>query len=175
MLKLYDLAGAEADRRFSPYCWRVKLALAHKGLAVETIPWRFTEKDAIAFSKQGRVPVLIDGERWINDSWAIAEYLENAYPDRPSVFGGATGKALSRFHAGWADGFLNGNLLKLVVLDIFNHVAEKDRAYFRQSREERLGKSLEAVVADRDKQVLVLRESLLPLRLTLRAQPFLGG
>ena len=54
-IKLYDLAGAETDRRFSPYCWRARMALAHKGLEVETIPWRFTEKDAIAFSGQGRV------------------------------------------------------------------------------------------------------------------------
>jgi glutathione S-transferase len=175
MMKLYDLAGAEEDRRFSPYCWRVKLALAHKRLEAETIPWRFTEKDAIAFSNQGRVPVLIDGERWVNDSWAIAEYLEATYPDRPSLFGGKEGKALSRFHANWADAFLNGNLLKLVVLDIFNHVAEKDRAYFRQSREERLGKPLEEVVSNRHRDVLALRESLLPLRLTLKTQPFLGG
>ena len=91
--KLYDLAGADPDRRFSPYCWRSKLALAHKGLAVETIPWRFTEKDAIAFSGQCRVPVLVDGETTVFDSWSIATYLEDTYPDRPSLFGGAGGRA----------------------------------------------------------------------------------
>ncbi|MBD0390319.1 MAG: glutathione S-transferase family protein, partial [Nostoc sp. C3-bin3] len=26
-IRLYDLAGAEDDRRFSPNCWRVRLAL----------------------------------------------------------------------------------------------------------------------------------------------------
>ena len=56
-LRLYDLAGAELERRFSPYCWRIKLALMHKGLPFDTMPWRFTEKNAIAFSGQGRVPV----------------------------------------------------------------------------------------------------------------------
>lgn len=175
MLTLYDLAGAETDRRFSPYCWRVKMALAHKGLTAETIPWRLTEKDAIAFSKQGRVPVLVDGERWVNDSWAIAEYLENAYPDRPSLFGGSAGKTLTRFHANWSDGFLQLGMLKLIVLDIFNHLDPKDRDYFRKSREERLGKTLEEVVADRDKSVLAFRDGLLPLRLTLKVQKFLGG
>jgi glutathione S-transferase len=174
-VKLYDLAGAEADRRFSPYCWRVKMALAHKGLAAETVPWRFTEKDVIAFSKQGRVPVLVDGERWVNDSWAIADYLETAYPERPSLFGGAAGKALARFHANWADGFLQPSMLKLVVLDIWKHADPKDHDYFRKSREERFGKTLEAVVADRDKGVIPFRESLLPLRLTLKTQKFLGG
>ena len=38
-IKLYDLAGAEDDRRFSPYCWRTKMALKHKGLEFETAPW----------------------------------------------------------------------------------------------------------------------------------------
>ena len=47
---MHDLAGADPALRFSPYCWRTRMALAHKGLAVETIPWRFTEKAALAFS-----------------------------------------------------------------------------------------------------------------------------
>ena len=67
-IKLYDLAAAEDDRRFSPYCWRIKMALAHKGLAVETIPWRFTEKDVLAFSGSGTVPVIVDGGRAVADS-----------------------------------------------------------------------------------------------------------
>ena len=39
-LRLYDLAEAQPERRFSPYCWRIRLALTHKNLPVETIPWR---------------------------------------------------------------------------------------------------------------------------------------
>jgi len=175
MLELYDLAGAEPDRRFSPYCWRVRMALAHKGLAVETIPWRFTEKQAIAASGQGRVPVLVDGGRWIADSWAIAEYLDKTYPDRPSLFGGTAGKALSRFHANWADGVMHPAMIPLVLLDIFRQLHEKERAYFRKSREERFGKTLEEIVANRDQRVLSFRESLTPLRLTLKTQPFLAG
>ena len=41
---------------------RIRMALAHKDLEVETIPWRFTEKDAIAPHNSEKVPVLIDGE-----------------------------------------------------------------------------------------------------------------
>src|ERR1700692_3258594 len=100
-LILYDLAGAEADRRFSPYCWRIRMALAHKGLAVETIPWRFTEKDVIAPSGPRLGRVLVDGERWVADSWTIAEHLDEAYRDRPTLFGGEGAKALTRFYADW--------------------------------------------------------------------------
>jgi glutathione S-transferase len=175
MLELYDLAGAEEDRRFSPYCWRARLALAHKGLPVATIPWRFTEKDRIASSGQGRVPVLVDNGRWIADSWAIANHLEDAYPDRPSLFGGETGRALSRFYNSWADAFLQPALIRFVLLDIWRHVHDKDKAYFRRSREERFGMTLEAFVADREQRLDGFRQSLAPLRLALQAQPFLGG
>ena len=37
-IRMYDLAGADPARRFSPYCWRIRMALAHKNLSVETIP-----------------------------------------------------------------------------------------------------------------------------------------
>ena len=133
--KLYDLAGADPQRRFSPYCWRTKLALAHKGIEVETIPWRFTEKDVIGFSGQGRVPVLIDGDTVVFDSWAIANYLEDTYPDRPSLFGGAGGRALARFVNSWADTVQLAGMIRLVVADIHAHVDEKDKGYFRESRE----------------------------------------
>src|SRR5262245_35314622 len=78
-ITMYDLAGAEANRRFSPYCWRIKLSLKHKGLEFDTIPWRLTEKAAIAPYNSERVPVIIDNGRGIADSWAIANYLEDTY------------------------------------------------------------------------------------------------
>src|SRR5262245_38533037 len=105
---MYDLAGADPALRFSPYCWRTRMALAHKGLTVETIPWRFTEKERIAFSGQGRVPVIRDGEAVISDSWAIAEYLEDAYHEQPSLFGGPAGRGHARFVNAWADSVMIG-------------------------------------------------------------------
>jgi hypothetical protein len=147
-LRLYDLAGAQPERRFSPYCWRIRLALAHKNLPVETIPWRFTEKAEIAASGQTLVPVLVDGDRWIADSWTIANYLEDTFPDSPSLFGGASGRDLTRYHSSLADS-LGTAIFPFVAFDIWQHVADKDREYFRASREKRVGKTLEALVADR--------------------------
>jgi hypothetical protein len=140
-LRLYDLAGAEPDRRFSPYCWRTRMALAHKGLAFDTIPWRFTEKAEIAPSGQKLVPVLVDGDRWVADSWTIANYLEDTYPDAPSLFGGSSARRLTRHYSSLADGLVAA-IFPFVALDILQHLAEKDRAYFRESRERRVGKPL---------------------------------
>jgi glutathione S-transferase len=176
MIRLYDLAGADPARRFSPYCWRTRLALAHKGLSVETIPWRFTEKDKIAFAGSQRVPVLTDGDRAVHDSWEIALYLEKAYPDRPALFGGAAGLGPTRFLNSWTDGVLIGAIARLIVSDIPPLLAEPDRTYFRKSREERYGTRLEALTAGREKDIVAFRgATLLPLRLTLQRQRFLGG
>jgi glutathione S-transferase len=174
-LQLYDLAGAEPERRFSPYCWRTKLALAHKDLAVETIPWRFTDKDVIAFSGQGRVPVLVDGDKVVSDSWAIASYLEEAYARGPSLFAGPAGKALARFVNAWADNVVAPGITRLVLTDIHAHLHERDRAYFRETREKRFGMKLEAVSADRATRVVAFRQSLEPMRVMLAAQPFFAG
>src|SRR5947207_9050809 len=84
-LKLFELVGIDEARPFSPFCWRTRMALAHKGLSAESIPWCFTQKEAIAPHHSEKVPVLIDAETSVADSWAIANYLEDAYPDRPSL------------------------------------------------------------------------------------------
>ncbi|HLJ20687.1 MAG TPA: glutathione S-transferase family protein [Stellaceae bacterium] len=175
-ITLYELAGAEPDRRFSPYCWRIRMALAHKELPAEGIPWRFTEKETLAPTGQGRVPVIVDKGRWVNDSCAIANYLEDTYPDRPSLFGGEAGRAATRFVQGWTDTVLHPGLLRSVVLDIWRHADEKDKAYFRKSREERFGGvTLEALQSDREERLPALRQTLQPLRNMLEAQPFIGG
>jgi glutathione S-transferase len=133
-ITMHDLAGAEAERRFSPFCWRTQMALAHKGLAVETVPWRFTEKDKLPKPNVGRVPVIVDGDRVVHDSTAIADYLEERYPDRPSLFGGASGRVLTRFVQNWTETVLQTSLIRLVVLDIYRHCAPQDQDYFRRSR-----------------------------------------
>ena len=174
-LKLYELVGADAARPFSPYCWRTRMALAHKGVDAQSIPWRFTEKAAIAPYDSEKVPVLIDGDRPVADSWAIATYLEDAYPDRPSLFGGEGGRAMARMLNWWGDIVVIGGLFPLVVADIPAHLAAADAAYFRESREARLGRPLDEVRAGRDRGVTAFRRSLDPMRLTLKTQAYLGG
>ncbi|MGA7998458.1 MAG: glutathione S-transferase family protein [Bradyrhizobium sp.] len=174
-LKLFELVGTDVGRPFSPFCWRTRMALAHKGLSAESIPWCFTEKDAIAPHKSEKVPVLLDGENSVADSWAIANYLEDRYPDRPSLFGGPGGRAMGRMINWWGDIAVVGGMFPLIVADIPAHLKPVDAAYFRRSREARFGKPLEEVVAGRDKAVEGFRRALDPMRLTLKTQPFLGG
>ena len=174
-LKLFELVGADPTRPFSPYCWRTRMALAHKGLTAETIPWCFTEKQAIAPHQSDKVPVLLDGETSVADSWKIANYLEDTYPERPSLFGGEGGRAMGRMINGWGDVAIVGGIAPLIVADIPDLLKPEDSAYFHRSREARFGKPLQEVAAGRDTSVEGFRRSLDPMRLTLKTQPFLGG
>jgi len=173
--KLFELCGTESERVFSPFCWRTRMALAHKDLKTETIPWRFSEKDAIAPHQSDKVPVFIDGETSVADSWAIANYLEDTYPDRPSLFGGEGGRAMGRMLNWWGDTVVVGGIFPMIAVDIHAHLRPADQAYFRKTREARLGKTLEQAAANRDEAVEVFRQNLNPMRLTLKTQPYLGG
>ena len=174
-LKLYDLAGAEDARRFSPPCWRVKMALRHKGLDVEEIPWRFTEKESIAFSGQQLVPVLIDDDKVITDSWEIARYLEITYPNRPSLFGGEVGEAEALFIKSWCEQIIDPIILRIILTDLFTHLHPKDKAYFRESREKRWGMTLEEFASPTDETISALQNALSPLRKTLERQLYICG
>lgn len=175
MIKMYDLAGAEDSCRFSPYCWRVRMALAHKGLTFETIPWRFTEKDKIAFSGQGQVPVIVDGDRTVCDSWEIANYLDATYTNSPSLFGSPEAKGEALFIKHWSEQVLAPALFPLIALDIFNKLHQADKGYFRQKWETRIGIPLEKLATHPDRKLSKLRSLLAPLMDTLRIQPFVAG
>jgi glutathione S-transferase len=174
-ITMYDLAGAEAGRRFSPFCWRARMALAHKRLEVETVPWRFTEKDKLPQPNDGRVPVIVDGGKVVHDSSAIADYLDERYPDRPSLFHGGATRGLTKFVQNWTETVLQVGLVRMVVLDIWQHIGPADQAYFRESRETRFGATLEEVVKDRAARLPAFRASLDPLRRTVERQDFVCG
>jgi glutathione S-transferase len=175
MRKLYELVGTDPERPFSPYVWRTRLALAHKGLDAERVPWRFVEKEVIAAHGSEKVPVLVDGDKTIHDSFAIALYLEETYPDRPSLFGGPGGREYIRFFNSWGDVALNGGIFPLIITDILQLLDAENAAYFRSSREARFKMSIEDFASNREAKVDGFRRSLDPFRLTLRSQPFLGG
>lgn len=174
MIRFYDLAAADPARRFSPYCWRLRMALRHKGLEFETIPWRFTERDAIAWTGHGAVPILLDGDEVVADSFTIAEHLDRTRPARPLMAGDAA-RRHARFLKHWAETQLHPMLSRMILRDLLDRVAERDRAYFRQSREQRWGTSLERLVADREATREAFSRALAPARSVLSEQPFLGG
>src|SRR5260370_24695602 len=82
MITLYDLVFQE-DRRPSPFCWRAKFALKHKGLDWRDEPMGFTEEQKIAFSQSQTVPVIHDRPQGAKDSAALPRHLGATYTTPP--------------------------------------------------------------------------------------------
>lgn len=172
---LYDLCAAETARRFSPHCWKARMALAHKGLDYETVGVPFTRIKEIGDGFSPTVPVIEDNGRMVRDSFDIALYLEETYPERPPLFGGPGGAAMARFVEGWVASAMTPLISRMILLDIHNMLAPVDQAYFRETREKRFGKSLEELHANREESRVAFRAGLQPLRYVLDRQPFIGG
>lgn len=173
MIELYDLVGMN-DIRFSPFCWRTKAVLAYKKIPYTTVPIRFTDKGKIAFSGQGRVPVIQDNSTVVYDSWTIAGYLEEKQPD-PRIFPGLGLKEACCFFNLYVDRTVHPAFFPIVVYDIFTKVDPADREYFRTTREERLGETLEAVAAKREEHRPELRTVLADLEATISGQDYFFG
>lgn len=175
-IKLYELVGKDPTRPFSPHCWKARMALAHKELEVEHIPVRFTEIAAIENGGQSIVPVIRHGENVIADSFAIALYLRDAYPDRGKrLFPGDGNHGTTRFIESWSQTQLHSWIIKWAMMDIHDMLDEADQVHFRKKREAVFGKPMEEIVANREETIPQLLQLIAPFRLMLKHQPFLGG
>jgi glutathione S-transferase len=78
VLTLYD-----ADR--CPYCARVRIVLAEKGLGYEAVVVDLDDRPSWIYTKNplGRVPVLEEDDFVLPESAVIMEYLEERYPEPP--------------------------------------------------------------------------------------------
>ena len=75
----------------SAYCWRVLLALKHKGLEYRSHPLKFDQQEhqapqMLAMNPRGRLPVLRDSDYVVFESAAILYFLDRKYPE-PPLFG----------------------------------------------------------------------------------------
>jgi glutathione S-transferase len=174
MLELWELGGRD-DCRFSTFSWRTRLALHHKGLSFAVHPVAVSDKAAIGFSGQGKVPILRHDGRVIPDSWAIAVYLEKEFPERPTLFGGEIGQTLTHVFNVWADRELIPALIPFLMRDVLDCVGEADGAHLRLQIESAMKKTLEDLSAGREQAVQAFRRKLQPVRKALETRNFLGG
>ena len=174
MITLWELGG-KADRRYSLFSWRTRMALRHKQLAFETVPVRMSDKAVIAFSGGKTVPIVKDGETVVRDSWKIAEYLESRYPDAPTLFGGGIGHGVTQTFNVWVDRVLVLPMLALIVADVHERVDPADEKYFRESMEKILKMTLEEARKGRAEAMARLTRTLEPMQALLKRQPWIAG
>ena len=173
-LRLFELVLADG-RSASPYVWRTRYALAHKGLEFESVPLGFTDIPRTFDGRFKTVPVLEDGGTRLAESWDIAEYLDRTFPERP-IFSTAAEASMVRLVESWLLTEVVRRIVRIYILDVHNAARAEGRDYFRRSREARFnGATLEAVTAERRSRLPELRDALAPLRAHLATRDFLGG
>jgi glutathione S-transferase len=91
VLTLYD-----AER--CPYCVRVRIVLAEKGIEWETVAVDLDDRPAWIYEKNplGRVPVIEEDGLVLAESTVIMQYLEERYPEPPLWPEDAAERALAR-------------------------------------------------------------------------------
>jgi glutathione S-transferase len=91
VLALYDAPRC-------PYCARVRILLAEKGIGFETIEIDLDDRPAWLFEKNplGKVPVLEDAAFVLPESRVIMEYLEERHPEPPLLPAAPAERALVR-------------------------------------------------------------------------------
>lgn len=173
-LALYDLEGRDG-RRMSPFCWRAKYALAHKGLAADTRPVGFGGIKEIGDGTFKTVPVLDHDGRLVGDSWQIALYLDERFPETAPVFPNAEALAYAQFVEKWLFAQIFTAMFPAMMICVHDHAREEDRAYLRKSREARLGMTLEEAARRGAEGMGAMTVALEPLRAKVRDTAYLCG
>jgi glutathione S-transferase len=89
-VKLYDAPRC-------PFCARVRIALAEKGIAYDTVVIDLDDRPQWLYelNPAGKVPVLENG-LVLPESAVIMEYLDEAHPEQPLLPDGAGARARAR-------------------------------------------------------------------------------
>jgi glutathione S-transferase len=119
--RLYDLLD-------SPFCLKVRICLALKGIPYERIGLTlFRLSELRRLNPLAKVPVLVADEDAIADSSRIVRFLDERHPHRPLVPRDASARAYAHLLEDWADESLSSIVGACKWLD----PANRARAYER--------------------------------------------
>ncbi|KAG5652519.1 hypothetical protein H0H81_004750 [Sphagnurus paluster] len=156
-ITFYDIPCKVTDKSWSPNTWKTRYSLNFKRLPFDTTWVEFPDIPAVSkkigalptSAKAGAphhtLPAIHDPSTGstIADSVLIAEYLDATYPDTPKLFPPGT-RALQL-------AFIDAFMLRLrpiqefVMLPIYNILNPASEGFFRSTREETFGRTLEQI------------------------------
>ncbi|KAI8878501.1 hypothetical protein K501DRAFT_336708 [Backusella circina FSU 941] len=181
-IKFYDLEINPKGLIWSPNTCKTRFALNVKNIPYDTEWVGFHNLHGVVSSKTKSgvpptVPIIEDfthDGKVIQDSWEIAKYLEETYPDTPSLFHGSIGvhKAFEEYSAAK----ITSILFKMCVLQIHENCgSEEIKQWFRENREAKLGTTLENFAGDAKTLYEPLKDNLRPVHTVLTQYPFVTG
>lgn len=172
-ISIYDLQ-LRTGATISPFVWATKYAIAHKGFDLDIVPGGFTGIEERTGGRSQRVPVIVDDGKWVLDSWLIAEYLDETYPERPTLIGSRAEANYTRFLENWLWANVLREWMPNIVQDYRDMSLDVDHDYVTKTRTPP-GKTLEEIQAGREARLGKVPPKLEPLRALLHDTPWLGG
>lgn len=177
VIKLYELRGKNPDLIWSCNPWKSRMCLNLKGIEFESIPLTYLEihsvlPEVLHKTEGCTVPVLVDNEMVIQDSFKIAQYLDENYPG-PSIFYG--GLALQEFAYNWMERAILFPLFKLTILDIADKLDEGSKEYFLTARTQMFGNLTQLTAVNRDENINYIQANLDYLLENLKTHKFISG
>ncbi|CAO3638070.1 unnamed protein product [Cunninghamella blakesleeana] len=178
-IQLYDLTLDTENELWSPNTLKTRIALNFKGLPYDTHWLTFfqvheTIPEITNNGKRPTVPVIVDGEKIVQDSWEIAKYLDEAYPNTPKLFHDDEGANFLLYQ------YLNHNLLtnifKLCILKIHRKCPDQaTRDWFREDRERLFKVTLEEFAGPEVDNIKAIKDGLKIINITLKTYSYLNG
>lgn len=172
-IQFYELAAKNTNIKFSPFVWRTRMALLHKGLNFESIAWQFKDRGE---HEHKTVPAIYDDGKMISDSFAIAKYLDAQYPDKPALMNGAEGEAHAQLVNSICNNLIFANAASMALYPVSQIIDEESAAYFIETRESKFGKKLSEINNDDSEAAKAkLTKGLAVFESTLATSDYLGG
>lgn len=164
VITLYDIPGkSDQCKAWSPSTWKARFALNIKGIPYKA-EWVEYPDIATVYEKHGitakytgddglplyTLPVIYDPatRRTVAESSDIAKYLDRTYPNTRTLFPTCT----AALHEAFAGAYtaVHKALYNLVCCAACYALTERSQAFYRPTREARLGKALEDVCMAQD-------------------------
>ncbi|KAK4514546.1 uncharacterized protein ATC70_002144 [Mucor velutinosus] len=165
---------------WSPNTCKTRYALNLKNIPYETKWVNFddikTVIPAITQSdKRPAVPIIVHNGKSVVDSWHIAHYLEEQFPNKPSLFHGNV--ATHKFFQTYSEKHINTPIFRLVLLDIHQSVGDQAlQDWFRQDRESWMkGNTLEQFAGDANENITKIKTGIAIISAHLKEFPFVTG
>jgi len=173
-ITLYDLQLAHGAT-ISPFVWATKYAIAHKGFELDVVPGGFTGIPERTSGRTERLPAIVDDGEWVLDSWLIAEYLDAKYPDRPTLIGDPSVKALTQMVEAWLWQQAIGPWMTCFIKEYRDRSLPQDHEYVTESRERMFGRKIEDIIVGREDRLPKVPPALQLMRNTLAQNAWFGG
>ncbi|WP_038013710.1 glutathione S-transferase family protein [Thalassobaculum salexigens] len=169
-MKLYERLGANSLCP-SPIGYRVRIALALKGMDCARVPMRFADVDRLEVETGARTcPAMVDGASRLTNSEAIVRYLDAVQSGRPVY------RDEDRyFDLAAIERELGARAGRVIAPWFIERLCPEDRDYYRRSREERYGMTFAELVAHRSASELDLAFSVGRVAAKLERSPFFSG